>query len=215
MSFHGGIIDLKLIAASPSLSDFLQKTSIIDYDDPEVAAVSERLRKSALSETGLIRRTYEFVRDEIAHSADIGEQTITRSASEVLKSKHGICFAKSHLLAGLLRRNEIPTGLCYQKLRLDNAESPLVLHGLNAVYIGELQRWIRLDARGNKPGVNAQFSVKEELLAFPVCEELGEIDYPMIYANPDANVLDALTRYSTREELWGDLPGNLANPSAR
>lgn len=99
--------------------------------------------------------------------------------------------------------------MCYQLLRGDNDASALVLHGLNAVYISEAQKWIRLDARGNKSGVNAQFSLDEEMLAFPVQEKLGEIDYPLVYINPDANVLGRLLQYRTRKELWADLPREL------
>ena len=44
---------------------------------------------------------------------------------------------------------------------------------LNTVYIDSLQKWIRLDARGNKPGVNAKFSLAEEKLAFPARLEFG------------------------------------------
>jgi len=39
---------------------------------------------------------------------------VTCSASEVLREGTGICFAKSHLLAALLRAVGIPAGLCYQ-----------------------------------------------------------------------------------------------------
>jgi transglutaminase-like putative cysteine protease len=136
---------------------------------------------------------------------------VTCKASEVLLSKHGICFAKSHLLAALLRVNGIPAGFCYQKLRLSDAASPLILHGLNGVYIAEMRRWIRLDARGNKPGVNASFSLSEERLAFPIQPELGERDYPMIFVNPDANVVGKLLQHKTRAELWADLPKKLAD----
>lgn len=43
--------------------------------------------------------------------------------------------------------------------------------------ISELNRWIRLDARGNKENVQPEFSVDQEILAFNVRPELGEIDY--------------------------------------
>ncbi|MBT2393298.1 hypothetical protein J7E87_28690 [Streptomyces sp. ISL-1] len=39
-------------------------------------------------------------------------------------------------------------------------------------------RWIRLDARGNKEGVDARFSLDGEHLAWPVDPSQGEIDYP-------------------------------------
>lgn len=57
----------------------------------------------------------------------------------------------------------IPTGFCYQKFILDDeAASRLIYHGLNGVYIQDYKKWIRLDARGNKTGVNAQFSIENE-----------------------------------------------------
>jgi hypothetical protein len=38
-------------------------------------------------------------------------------------------------------------------------------------------RWARQDPRGNKPGVDAQFSLAEERIAWVPCFELGERDY--------------------------------------
>lgn len=106
--------------------------------------------------------------------------------------------------------NVIPTGFCYQKLILDDETAPvLIYHGLNGVYISEYEKWIRLDARGNKEGVNAQFSLDEEHLAFPIRTEKGEEDGFIIYPNPDRKVLERLRKYKTRTELWGDLPTNL------
>lgn len=127
-----------------------------------------------------------------------------------MKAGHGICFAKSHLLAALLRCKAIPTGFCYQKLILDDETAPvLVYHGLCGVFIKEYQKWIRLDARGNKEGVNAQFSLDEERLAFPVREEKGEQDCFTVYPNPDEKVLERLKRNKTRTELFDDLPTEL------
>ena len=95
----------------------------------------------------------------------------------------GWCFAKSHLLAALLRANGIPAGLCYQRLRREDGDG-FTLHGLNAVYLPEIG-WYRIDARGNKPGVAAQFCPPEEVLAWPVQSD-GEIDLPEIWPDPVA-----------------------------
>ncbi len=46
--------------------------------------------------------------------------------------------------------------------------------------------------RGNKPGVDAQFSLGVERLAWPVDESRGELDYQVIYESPPAEVVDAL-----------------------
>ena len=131
---------------------------------------------------------------------------ITCAASEVLKAGHGICFAKSHLLSALLRCKSIPTGFCYQKILLDEDVIPvLVYHGLNGVYIKELKKWIRLDARGNKNGVNAQFSIEEEQLAYAIRVEKGEEDDFMVYPDPDIKILEKLKQNKTRTQLWNNL----------
>ena len=47
-------------------------------------------------------------------------------------------------------------------------ETGFCIHALNAVYIKSLDSWIRLDARENKTGVEAQFNLEKERLAFPI-----------------------------------------------
>lgn len=82
-------------------------------------------------------------------------------------------------------------------------------HGLNGVYIDKYNKWIRLDARRNKEGVNAEFSIEEEKLAFPVRCEKGEIDVLVIFSKPDKKVIAVLTRNKLRTQLWSDLPTEL------
>ena len=187
---------------------YLESNDIIDFEDSEgILHISRDICARAKNEAELIRESFEYVRDEISHSADIGGKVVTCKASEVLSAKEGICYAKSHLLAAILRANKIPAGFCYQKIILDDEVAPfLTLHGLNAVYVKSIDKWIRLDPRGNKPAVDAQFSLEKERLAFPVRAHKGESDVPVIYAFPDANVVDALTRYTRLEELWNNLP---------
>jgi hypothetical protein len=96
-------------------------------------------------------------------------------------------------------------------LILEDENKPfLVLHGLNAIYLEGLDKWIRVDARGNKEGVNAQFSVNEEKLAFSVRKVLGEIDFPVVYVNPDKKVINALQNSLTPAQLMENLPIDLA-----
>ena len=193
-----------------NISEYLKSDDVIDYNNEAITQIADSLYQNAESEIEYIKAAYEFVRDKVSHSADINEDIITCSASEVLKAGHGICFAKSHLLAALLRCKSIPTGFCYQKLILDDETAPvLIYHGLNGVYIKECNKWIRLDARGNKEGVNAQFSIDEEQLAFPVRAEKGEEDGFVVYHNPDKKILEKLRNNKTRTELWDDLPTEL------
>lgn len=202
---------MNVVPFTDNITAYLKQDDVIDFGNKIIIQLADSLYENADSEIEYVKAAYEFVRDKISHSADINEDIITCSASEVLKAKHGICFAKSHLLAALLRCKGIPTGFCYQKLILDDETAPiLIYHGLNGVYIKEYSKWIRLDARGNKEGVNAQFSTNEEQLAFPVRSEKSEEDGLIIYPDPDIKILEKLRNNKTRTELWDDLPTELA-----
>lgn len=202
---------MQLILYSNKIDEYLKRDSIIDYDDKDVTELADVLFKKTDDELDFIKKSYEFVRDAVSHSADINADIITCTASQVLKACHGICFAKSHLLAAMLRCKSVPAGFCYQKLILDDKTAPiLVYHGLNGVYIKSLKKWIRLDGRGNKHGVNAQFSTETERLAYPIRTELGEVDGFTVYPNPDTAILQKLKNCKTRTKLYKNLPVELA-----
>ena len=201
---------MHIIQHSNKIEEYLKEDEVIDYKNEAIVQLADTLFEKANNELEYIKIAYEFVRDNISHSADINEDMLTCSASEVLAEGHGICFAKSHLLAALLRCKSIPTGFCYQKLILDDETAPiLIYHGLNGVYIKEYKMWIRLDARGNKEGVDAQFSLESEQLAFPIRAEKGEEDGFVIYPDPDIKILQKFKNNKTRTELWDDLPTEL------
>lgn len=133
-----------------NLNEYLKEDVIVNFSDGNIRNTADLLYTKAENRIDYIKIAFEFVRDRISHSADIDADEVTVSASEVLRAGHGICFAKSHLLAALLRCKGVPTGFCYQKLILDDETAPyLIFHGLNGVYIEELNKWIRIDARGN------------------------------------------------------------------
>lgn len=207
---------MKVTPYSDNMDCYLEKSKIIDFDNQLISKLSEDFFERAKNKTDYIKLCFEYVRDQISHSADIRNDIITCTASEVLNAGHGICFSKSHLLAALLRCRQIPCGFCYQKLILDDDTAPyLIYHGFNGVYLEELNKWIRLDARGNKKGVNAQFSVDTEKLAFPIRPEKGEQDSFIVYAKPDVKVVEKLTVNKTRTELWDDLPTELEYESRK
>lgn len=186
------------------MQDYLSPSSIIDSDHPEVLAAAHRLAAGARTEADIVRACFAFVRDEIAHSVDYRRNPVTCSASEVLRHKTGFCYAKSHLLAALLRANGIPAGLCYQRLATGDSAAPYCLHGLNAVYLAE-HGWYRLDPRGNKPGIEARFDPPREALAF-VPREPGERDLRDIFAEPLSVVVEVLERCDSYEEVLAGLP---------
>ena len=85
---------------------------------------------------------------------------------------------------------------------------------LTAFTSASLGTWIRVDARGNTGGVNAQFSIDRERLAFAMEASAGEFIYDAIFAAPVSNVVNRLKKYDSRRELWLDLPKVLENKNA-
>lgn len=195
---------------SDDLGEYLVSDSIVDWQTPAVRQKALELTRPLSDEIAKARCLYEWVRDSIPHSNDVGLDMVTCTASEVLLHTTGICFAKSHLLAALLRAVHIPAGFCYQVLRLDPpVDNEPVLHGLNAIYLGTLDKWIRVDARGNNKEINAQFSIEKEQLAFAMDPLADEFIYEAIFAAPVNSVVSRLKMYRSRSELWDDLPQSL------
>jgi len=185
------------------MNEYLDPSEHIDWKSPEIIKMAHALASGANDPLEIARACFEFVRDEIKHSWDFALNPVTCKASDVLYHKTGFCYAKSHLLAALLRANGIPAGLCYQRLTIGD-RPPCCLHGLNAVYL-ERYGWYRVDARGNKPGVLAEFCPPVEKLAFPIVIE-GEADLPEIWAEPLPIVVRALERGKTFQEVAENLP---------
>ena len=183
---------------------FLKTTEIIDWRTPSVQSKAAELAKGASGELQIARRCYEWVRDNIQHSSDYKRNPVTCAASEVLSNGTGYCYAKSHLLAALLRANGIPAGFCYQRLSISDQGPPYSLHGLNAIYLAEFG-WYRVDSRGNKPGIDAQFCPPQERLAFHL-NFPEEKNFTEILPDPLPVVVTALRRYSRWDELYQNLP---------
>jgi len=183
---------------------YLTSNEYVDFEDGAVVALASSIARRAGSELDVVRSCFEFVRDEIQHSADFKLNPVTCRASDVLRHKTGYCYAKSHLLAALLRANGIPAGLCYQRLSVGDSGPPYCLHGLNAVYLNSFG-WYRIDARGNKPGVDARFCPPREALAFPIRHPM-ERDLPEIWSEPLSVVVEVLERYDTYAEVLANLP---------
>jgi len=186
------------------MNTYLESTQLIDWKHASIIRQAASLAAEHSNSVEVTKACFEFVRDEIKHSWDYKMNPVTYTASDVLKYRTGFCYAKSHLLAALLRANGIPTGLCYQRLTISNDTPPFSLHGLNAVYLQETG-WYRIDARGNKPGVNAYFCPPVEKLAFPIITE-GEMDLPGIHAEPLLEIVKVLTESTTFQDVANNLP---------
>ncbi|NVJ52734.1 MAG: transglutaminase family protein [Campylobacteraceae bacterium] len=183
---------------------YLEETKIIDFKNENIKKLAKELSLNASSNEEIVKNCFEYVRDEIKHSGDYKTDIITCTASEVLETKTGWCFAKSHLLAALLRANEIPTAFCYQRLSCEEYKENLFsLHGLNAVYL-ENFGWLKVDARGNKKGVDAQFIPPKEKLAFELKE--NEFDLGVYYSHPLDIVIEALKVNNSYKQMINNMP---------
>ena len=183
---------------------FLRTTDIIDHDHPAITAKARDLRGDLTDDAAIAKACFLFVRDAITHSVDARMNPVTCRASDVLAHGTGYCFAKSHLLAALLRANGIPAGLCYQRLSIDDIGPPFTLHGFNAVHLTD-HGWYRIDPRGEKPGVTSAFTPPLERLAYAP-KLAGEGDLPEIWPDPLPVVVDALTGAATWDAVLARLP---------
>lgn len=206
------MLDLRL--QKKDLTAFLASSSIVDLEAPNIQEKIEEIRFMSKSAEHQAKIAFEFVRDEIGHSFDLDSDVITIAASKVLELKEGICFAKAHLLAALLRGLGIPVGFCYQRVtRKGTVESGFALHGLNAVYLPSRERWFRLDPRGNREGINSQFSIDHEQLAYKIRPDIGEIDYPYVFADPLSEVMASMKNSVNCHELFVKRPDTIDSAS--
>ena len=184
------------------MKEYLIETPSIDYMNPIIQEKVQELKNQSSDDLNYIEQSYLFVRDEIPHSWDIGTNIVSKTASEALKNKTGICWTKSCLLAALLRANGIPSGISYQLLTIaeDDSEGHII-HALNTVYVKDSKKWIRLDARGNAGNLNTKFSLDKDQLAFQVREEFGENDYKDNNADLDDRLVNALAKTENLFEI--------------
>ena len=182
------------------MNRYLNETEIVDFSNQEVSTLAKELAKDCKNDTEIAQKCFLFVRDEIHHSRDYKDTITTCKASEVLAHKTGWCYAKAILLAALLRANNIPTAFCYQPLLCSEYEADgYCLHGLNVIYLKEYG-WYRVDARGNKEGVAAQFIPPVEKLAF------DEFDIKELYSEPLPEVVEALQKNKCYSEMVENFP---------
>lgn len=198
---------MNLIAESIELGDYLNELTVVNFSHDSIRKQVNMLFSDEQTDVEKVKIAYEFVRDEIAQSLDIQSRYVPCRANDVLKFGEGVCFAKANLLAALLRSQSIPTGFCYQRLRIKGNESHYALHALNAVFIPSLSKWIRLDARGNNTILKSEFSIEEEKLPYKPDESLGEKDYPIIYSKPNVEAMAALEMSTDAQKMYQeDLP---------
>jgi transglutaminase-like putative cysteine protease len=192
-----------------TFNGYLEDTIIIDWQSPPVLEKARELATDCRSEEECARTLFEWVRDEIPHSDDIDTDAVTCRASSVLEEGTGLCFAKSHLLAALLRARGIPAGFGYQRLRRDPPYGGYALHGFVCAYLSQLDRWVVLDPRGNDERAHAEFDIDEPSFAYQPDPEQGEETIEIIFTRPRRSLVDLLEGNESLEKLRPHIPGEL------
>lgn len=188
----------------PNWDMYLAETDVVDYKSPEVQQVCRQFEPFRGDEVLLAEKAFYFVQNEFPHSSDCKRTELAVSASDVIKNGHGICMAKSHLYAAILRNFGIPAGFCYQIL-CAKQKNHFYPHGFNAVYFKSLKKWVRLDPRGNKPGQNAKFSTEEEFLAYHPDNFKNEVDLPLYFTAPYKGLIDCMRKCRDKPEFFKHL----------
>jgi transglutaminase-like putative cysteine protease len=198
------------VAEDEDLGRYLEDTITIDWQTPVVMARTKSLIEGITEPEERVGRIFRFVRDEIAHSLDRETELRTCRASEVLRNATGLCYAKSHLLAGLLRGAGFPTGFCYARVRDEAKPDGFVLHGFNAVYWSPTRSWSYLDARGNTDSIETECRLEPPWsLAVSPDASRGESFLPFIYRRPGRRIIDLLERAPSFEAVRRNLPDSL------
>ncbi|HMK47342.1 MAG TPA: transglutaminase family protein [Methanocella sp.] len=186
-----------------NIGAYLRHTYLIDFDDHGVSLLASAVAGETREET--VRQAFEMVRDRYPHSCDARKDEVACSASDVIRLGHGLCYAKSMLLAALLRYNGIPAGFCYERIRQE--AGGFVLHGLNTVLLEG--KWKKIDARGNNDHVHVTWSRFHDMLAYPPDTSAGGLELPGNYPDPRPEVVQILLAGPDISTVLQKLPGDL------
>ena len=171
---------------------FLQPSSLIESDDPEIRQVARRLAAQESEPWALARRIERWVHDHIGFTgAGIG----LASARQTLDSKDGDCTENAFLLAALLRAAEIPSRIVVGLVGAgeEKGRTRFVPHAWAEAYVGG---WIPLDSAVYAPKVDithlamAKSDGAEEgallEITIPLLEGLGQFDLVWAGKIPEA-----------------------------
>ncbi len=183
---------------------FLASSKYIDWKSDAIINLASKLSENKNTEEEIVNACFEFVRDEIKHSLDCKLNPVTCKASQVLREKTGFCFAKSHLLAALLRANNIPAALVYQKIAFGENKTSFFWHGLNAVFLRK-HGWYRLDPRGLKEGLGSTFCPPNAGLPF-IPTYAGEFILESYWAEPRLEIISLLESSESYLSVMENLP---------
>lgn len=133
-----------------SVLPFLYPNQYVNFNSSsETVKKSEEICAGCTSEMEKLKAIYNFMVSEISYDYDKAS-TVTSgylpNVDNVLKSKKGICFDYSALMASMLRAQNIPT-----KLVVGSAGAYAQNHAWNEVYLSETG-WITLKIQNTSTG---------------------------------------------------------------
>ena len=193
---------------SPLQENYLVESAYVNYNNPNVQREISSLLTNCKSSTEYLTKAFLFVRDHISHSVDKAEKTIiSRSASDALKNKHGLCFAKAHLLCALLRAVKIPCALSYQTII---SPSIRFIHGLCAYLDTNTHSWVHIDPV-NKNDKFEAFKAGHEWLYYRPSKKLTIINHPELYTDTHPAIKHYLEKHSTLSDALEELPESLSS----
>lgn len=193
---------MELIFDENNLAEYMAASKQVEFMHPAIDKKATELIGSIPDEINKARIAYEYVLNDIKHSGTDDNRRVAKTATEALLYGEANCYAKAMLLAALLRHEGFAVGFCYQRIyRPELPKSGYFLHGLNAVFLHSLGKWIRLDASGRE-GTTASFSTDKEELAYTIRPEKDEIDFPTVFARPLRSTIDALEASRNSQDLF-------------
>lgn len=188
-----------------NIDAFTQESYYVNFSSINIILKGKEIFNGITNDTQKAKIAFEFVRDKIPHTFDISTDVVTAKASDVLENKTGICHAKANLLAALLRAEGIKVGFCFQHITLAEDDSlGYCVHCYNAIYVQG--KWIKVDARGNTKGKNAQFSLTKPMLAYSNRPQYDEYFWPGIYANPHMDTMAMLEKSKSIQDIIDNIP---------
>ena len=201
---------MKLIPETSDPQRYIECTEYVDFDKEGVRELAGRLFSNRAGDVDKIRTVFEYLQANVPHTFNTDRKEVARSASDVLRLGHGICYAKANLAAALLRSAGIPAGFCYQKFRRDDMpDSKFVIHCLNTVFLKDAGKWVRMDVRNVTEGCDPGFKPEGDPGVFAPDRTSGEEDYPGVYVRPHPATIEALENSGNAEELREKLPQSL------
>lgn len=146
--------DIKVTVEDDNLPFLYPNVFVVYNQGTETVATAAEICKDAQSDTDKIDIIYEYVKSHIVYdyykASQVAGGDITSyvpDVDEILKSKMGICFDYSAVMACMLRSQDVPT-------RMVHGYADKIYHAWNEILVDG--KWVRYDATFAAAGATAK-----------------------------------------------------------